>query len=376
MAKKIGLLLIVLIPCIWALSKAWNYANQMRWTTVGWNSRGYYLMDSLNEFGFRGKTIQPQKDSTEKIILFIGDSQVEANDLPFKYMLENLVPKLLHEKDSTHTYTCYSIGSGGFGQDQEFLAAKEYFKKYGADKVLLWLTPENDVWNNIFPTHWPVNANPKPTYWIENGQLKGPNYQWLQQYPDTNKPLWKQPFFTFRNMDTKWESKLPPPYKGIPSIDYKGPLETHPTLGGDEAIAIEKSHYAIFLDPPSKRMDYGIQLTRFLLDSIQQLCKANHAEFTIFTGLNNEVTDMRDSSYFVEAEGKVYKLSKQTFFDNVGAITTGFPFHLFVLNTDWKQISRSDNHHYNFIAQQELAQKIVNEILLPDTNLIKAKPSF
>jgi hypothetical protein len=177
-------------------------------------------------------------------------------------------------------------------------------------------------------------------------------------------------------MDTKWESKLPQPYQGIPSNNYKGDLETYPRLGGDEAIAIEKSHYALFLDPPSKRMEYGIQLTRFLLDSIQQLCKANHADFTLFTGLNNEVTDMRDSSYYVEADGKVYKLSKQTFFDNVSAITSGFPFHLFVLDTDWKQISRSDNHHYNIVAQQELAQKIVDQILLPDTILIKAKPSF
>jgi len=365
MAKKIGLLLIVLTPCIWLLSRTWDYVNEKRTATIGWNSRGYYLMDSLNQFGFRGKTIQPRKDSTEKIILFIGDSQVEANDLPFRYMLENLVPAILHDKDPAHTYACYSIGSGGFGQDQEFLAAKQYFNKYGADEVLLWLTPENDVWNNIFPTHWPVNANPKPTYWLESGKLQGPNYQWLQQYPDTNVALWKQPFFAFRNLDTKWESKLPAPYKAIPANEYNGHLESYPHLGGDEAIEIEKSHYAIFLDPPSKRMEYGVQLTRLLLDSIQQLCKNNKANFTLFTGLNNEVTDMRDSSYYVEADGKVYKLSKQTFFNNVSAISSGFPFYLFVLDTKWKQISRSDNHHYNFIAQQELAQKIVDQILLP-----------
>ena len=355
---------MVLIPGLWLINRVWQKVNDQRTTQIGWNSGHSYLTDSLNQLGFRGKTFQHRKDSTEKIILFVGDSQVEANGLPFRFMIENLVQKLLQERDTLHTYKCYSIGSGGFGQDQEFLALKEYFKEYQADKVLLWFTPENDVWNNIFPTHWPVNANPKPTFWIEDNQLKGPNYQWLETYPSANKPRWKQSFFALQNLDTKWEAKLPAPYKAIPVSDFKGVLVPGP-IGGDEAIEIEKSHYAIFLKPRSPRMEYGIRLTRFLLDSIQQICSANKADFSIFMALNNEVTAMRDSSFSVEKEGKVYALDKNMFFKNVASIAQGYHFHLFHLDTEWKQISRQDNHHFNHEAQTEIAHKIVDRILLP-----------
>jgi hypothetical protein len=361
--KKAGLLLLVLIPGLWLIHRVWERVNEQRTTQIGWNSGLHNTTDSVNQIGFRGKTIQPKKDSSEKIILFVGDSQVEANGLPFKFMIENLVQKLLQEKDPLHTYKCYTIGSGGFGQDQEFLALKEYFKKYRADKVLLWFTPENDIWNNIFPTHWPVNANPKPTYWIENGQLKGPNYQWLETYPSPYKPRWKQSFFALKNLDTKWESKLSPPYNPLVSSAYKGVLAPSPI--GDEAIEIEKSHYAIFLAPRSKRMEYGIQLARFLLDSIQQVCHANNAAFATFAALNNEVEAMSDSSFSVEKKGKIYMLSKNMFFDNIAAVMQGFDFHLFRLNTEWKQISRQDNHHFNHEAQTEIAHKIVDQILLP-----------
>jgi len=358
------LLLLVIVPGFFLLARLWYKLNNDRVTIIGWNSGTSAQTDSVNQIGFRGKTIQPRKDSSEKIILFIGDSQVEANGLPFKYMMENLVQKLLQQKDSLHTYKCYSIGAGGFGQDQEFLALKEYFKKYKADKVLLWFTPENDIWNNIFPTHWPLNANPKPTFWIENGRLKGPNFQWLEEYPDTNKPMWRQSFFALRNLDTKWEKKLPPPYKPIPVSAYKGVLTAGPASG--EPIEIEKSHFAIFLTPRSERMHYGIQLTRFLLDSIRQTCHVKSADFAIFTALNNEVEAISDSSFSEEKNGYVYTFSKRMFFDNITAIMQGFDFHLFKLTTDWKQISRQDNHHFNHEAQNEIAHKIVDQILLPD----------
>lgn len=51
---------------------------------------------------------------------------------------------------------------------------KKYFKKYRADLIVLWFTPENDVWNNMFPTTWPQRGSPKPTFWLKDGKLQGP----------------------------------------------------------------------------------------------------------------------------------------------------------------------------------------------------------
>ena len=365
MLKKGLLFLLILIPGIFVVLLVWNNVTRKTTTIIGWNGTSSALIDSLNQLGFRGKTFQPRKNKSTKIILFVGDSHVESNSLPFYYMMENLVQQKLQQKDSVHQYQCYTIGAGGFGQDQEFLALKEYFKKYEADNVIMWLTPENDIWNNIFPTHWPVNANPKPTYWIENNKLKGPNFEWLEEYPSPGKPVWKQPTSALTKLDTKWESKLPAPYKAVPKAKFKGSIVKTPAIGANEAIEIEKSHYAVFLEPQSDLMKYGIQLTRFLLDSMLQIVTSHNADFNIFAALNDEVSSMPDTSFSVEAKGLVYKLNKNAFFKNLDQITTGFNFHLFQLSTRWKQISRQDNHHFNHEAQQEIADKIVDEILLP-----------
>jgi hypothetical protein len=362
--KKAVFFIVVFVICLVLLGCIWIKLNELPTFQIGWSGFYAFQSDSANQMGFRGKTIQPKKDTSERIILFVGDSQVEGDALPFKFMIENLVQKFLQQKDSLHIYKCYSVGAGGFGQDQEFLALKEYFKKYQADKVVLWFTPENDVWNNIFPTHWPLNANPKPTFWIAHGQLKGPNYQWLENFPDANKPRWRQSARAFKDMDTKWEAKLPPAYKGIPVSSFKGVLAPTPIF--EEPIGVEKSHYSIFLTPRSERMKYGIQLTRFLLDSIQETCHANKADFAVFLALNDGVVSMRDSSFSVKVYDQVYLLSKAMFFENVDAIMQGFPFHLFKLDTEWKQVSRQDNHHFNHEAQTEIAHKIVDQILLPE----------
>lgn len=360
------LLLLSLMLGFWIMRLTWQWAKERSATTIGWHSSGYGQADSLNQLGFRGKTIQRRNSSREKIILFVGDSQVEANGLPFQYMIENLVQELLNQRDTAHNYKCYSVGSGGFGQDQEFLALREYFKKYEADKVVMWLTPENDIWNNMFPTHWPVNANPKPTYWLERGEMNGPNYQWLEQYPSSSTPVWKV-FLGLGKLDDKWENKLPAPYEAMAANNYHGNISGWPALGGDEAIAIEKSHYAIFLYPRSKRMTYGIRLTHLLIDSIRQISLANHSGLSMFFALNNEVTAMADTSFSVEVENKIYTFNKKMLFENMADVTNGFDAHIFRLNTEWKQISRQDNHHFNHEAQMEIAHRIVDEILRPQS---------
>ena len=122
MIRKGLLFLLVVIPGLIFVLWVWNNITHKKATLIGWNSTSSALIDSLNQLGFRGKTFQPRKNKSTKIILFVGDSQVESNGLPFNYMMENLVQQLLQQKDTLNNYQCYSIGAGGFGQDQEFLA--------------------------------------------------------------------------------------------------------------------------------------------------------------------------------------------------------------------------------------------------------------
>jgi hypothetical protein len=39
----------------------------------------------------------------------------------------------------------FSLGAPGYGQDQQLLVLKDYYRQYHADVVILWETPKNDV---------------------------------------------------------------------------------------------------------------------------------------------------------------------------------------------------------------------------------------
>ena len=88
-----------------------------------------------------------------------------------------------------HRYKVFSLGSLGYGNDQELLALQEYFREFRADKVVLWQTFNNDVWNNMFHTNMPKDGNMKPTFLLIKGQLVGPNYNLLDTImnPPTTK---------------------------------------------------------------------------------------------------------------------------------------------------------------------------------------------
>jgi hypothetical protein len=239
----------------------------------GWRGlRGSAL--EHNELGYRGRPISYSND--DFVILLVGDSQLEASACAYDYIPERRLEQYL-QVQGKHVKV-FSVGAAGYGQDQELLAVEEYYKNnYRADEVVLWESPENDIWNNIFPTHWPTNANPKPTFWLEDGILYGPTEQIGDSLPHPVLKLISLfpkfiPSIAYR--DTLWEKRLPPAYK--PLNEYTGVIDhdwqrrwdlNFGTMRG-ENLAIEKSHYAIQLTPRSQRMDYGVQLTHKLLQKI------------------------------------------------------------------------------------------------------------
>jgi hypothetical protein len=154
-----------------AIEVALRLLDKPAWDTdlrAGWKSVGRYV----NELGYRGQPIH--YSDRDIVIVLLGDSQVESEGVcPPDMMPERYLEQHLQRRDAR--YRVFTLGSRGYGNDQEYLALKEYFGKYRADAVVLWQTPSNDVWNNIFPTH--NDGAIKPTYWLDHGTLKGPNYQ-------------------------------------------------------------------------------------------------------------------------------------------------------------------------------------------------------
>ena len=150
---------------------AWDDEVRVGWkSTHDWRDHDWR---ENNQLGYRGKPIH--YSTRDIVVVLLGNSQVQSNACPPDKMPERYLEQYLRERDAR--FSVFTVGSAGYGNDQEYLALREYFVKYRADAVVLWQTFANDVWNNIFPTNWPEDGTIKPTYWLDHGTLKGPNYR-------------------------------------------------------------------------------------------------------------------------------------------------------------------------------------------------------
>jgi hypothetical protein len=292
----------------------------------GWRAHGTPM--EQNQLGYRGHPIVYSKE--DFVILLVGDSQVEAHACAYDYMPEKRLEHYFQSKRKN--VKVFSIGAGGYGQDQQLLALREYYKKYRANLVLLWQTPDNDIWNNVFPTHWPTDANPKPTFWLEHDQLKGPTEQIGEALPSSSikiLSLFRRFIPSISKRDTFWEKRLPAPYK--PLTAYSGPVnnewqerwKTDQELMRGENLDIEKSHFSIHLKPRSDRMLYGLELTRRLLGEIEKLAQANNGKLVIFSTFPlSDQTKLEEEVYVLN--GKYYRVSKVQLRENLNYINGGF----------------------------------------------------
>ena len=324
-----------------------------------------------NQLGFRGQPIQYSDD--EFVVLLIGDSQVEATACAFDWMPERRLQDYL--SSYVKKVKVFSLGSSGYGQDQQLLVLREYYQQYRADLVLLWETPANNVWNNIFPTHLPANGKPNPTFWLQYGQLHGPHEQMGQElYTSPIKLLpflWHHGYFV-KPRDQEWERKyLPEPYS--PMTEYKGPVNRKwqerwdMNLGGmrNENLNNEKSHLAIKLTPRSPRMQYGLDLTRALLLEIANLVSAHGTKFSIFRTLPPlEEINSQEEVYVLN--GKYYRTSQTQLEENLYYKNKGFDYYVIPVTIEKWRVGPNDSHlgeHAVDQVMKDLADQMAIDIL-------------
>jgi hypothetical protein len=336
----------------------------------GW--RSWSEPEENNELGFRGQPIRYGTD--DFVILLVGDSQVEAMAAPYARMPERQLED--HFQDLGKPARVFTIGASGYGQDQQLLVLQEYFQTRRADLVLLWQTPGNDFWNNMFPTHWPANGHPKPTFWLEHGQLHGPNHSMgesVDYSPLKIVMLWQRGmrFRQTPRRDEKWETRLPPAYE--PRDHYEGPVNTtwERLIRGsfkDENLATEKSHVAHFLTPPSPRMDYALRLTRELLIRINGLVNAHGAQLLLFQ-------PVFPSEYFVGLEEEVYLFKERYYRASarqaevlMQRLNQGFDsLDIPVTVPNWR-VNKTDRHlneHANDQVMRDLARALEHRVPAP-----------
>lgn len=382
--KNLSAFLISLLVCLILLEVVFQIIDFPPPHYSGWKSTN--AKEELNQLGFRGQMIN--YSDSNFVVLLVGDSQVQASICSFSMMPEKRLEYYLQQIPGiTKRIKIFTVGTGGYGQDQEFLMLKEYYKKYRADLVVVWLTPQNDIRDNVFPSHWPNNGAPKPTYWIKNDTLKGPSEQFgdvvheehLKLYALLNRTLIKMGLRRKPNSlrrDDMWDALLPKPYQ--PLENYNGPVkldwqeawDKNLNVDGyvkDDNLENDKNRFNEYLTPAGARTKYGLELTRRLLDSMRITAQRHNGDFVIFytnIPIENKDKFLQDGVYSLN--GKKYRISNAQREENINYITKGFttlPLTVKVKNWRVDYSNAHLNEKTNDIVMKDLADTLKSVVL-------------
>ncbi len=302
-----------------------------------------------NNLGFRGREFVYSPD--DFVVIVLGDSEAYTM-LPAEQMPERRLEQYL--KQYRENVKVFTIADMGYGQDQQYLALRQYFEKYRADLVLLMFTVRNDMEDNIFPISG-SNKTVKPTFWLENNELFGPSEGWLEPVGPRMKLALFASRFLGKSMGESrlemWQKGiLPPFYQGLEhyegEVDYswhemwvRNPQEAFKGLEFEKA-----GHAGTELAPKSELRRYGISLTRKLFSEMKQLIDDNHAHFIIFKEERPWEVQYVEKEKVYYLKGKYYKLSVSQHRDTLKELFNGFEHYRFPLNMDNYTVSEKDEH--------------------------------
>lgn len=115
-----------------------------------WYSRDYSAQVRTNSLGFRDSERSPQKPDNTIRIALLGDSMVEALEVPFDKTAGQLLEKKLNNDLQTpsRNYEVLNFGMGAFGITQSLLNYTEYVQIFNPDYVFLFVV-DSHIWRSV-----------------------------------------------------------------------------------------------------------------------------------------------------------------------------------------------------------------------------------
>ncbi|MBI1371865.1 MAG: hypothetical protein GC159_03775 [Phycisphaera sp.] len=348
----------------------------------GWRSKA--LAVQQNQMAYRGRPIEIKPD--DFVVVLLGDSQAAGWGLSFNDIPEKHLEWALWKR-GVASPRVVTVAAPSYGQDQELLALREYFDKYGyrANLVLLWETPYNDLYDNTFPNQRIEGSPAKPTFALVDGELVGPTSQ-IGEPLLSRVRLWAlcQKKFSERvkllTSDRAWAEKyLPAPYQ---PIEDDGPKTLFWQQMRDRGFGYmpfenfdnDKSSFAIGMIPTSPRVAYGVELTHRLIQEIQRTAKSHDSRYAAFevrtktSWLAGQPLHMEPVVY--EVDGKKYRFSFAQQFANTEKMNTGLPFLKVPCDVDDWRIALEDTHLNGpalINTMEHLADQLIADGLVPAT---------
>jgi len=306
--NNILLMMISLVASVVAVETGLHIFNYPKSPEIGWRfDQSPYISEATknenytNQLGLRGQKIAYGPE--DFVVVLLGDSQVEAGTQAFDKLPERLLESALKQRLHSERVKVFSVATAGWGQDQQLLALKAYFKDYRADWVLDWTTPVNDYWENTFIDRsvTPEAGKLKPTFSLNADQLTPIvpfKFEWKLRnlfalavaHGKGDKKYTLEQYYTDR-----WQAALPSPARLVssksqcPAIEImeKDLIEAFVagsrayTLVTAEDVENGRSHFSPFLKNSSECDRYSITITHRLFQELAHLSAENGAQFRI-----------------------------------------------------------------------------------------------
>ncbi|MDH3314524.1 MAG: hypothetical protein OER43_01980 [Gammaproteobacteria bacterium] len=126
---------------------------------------------TTNSHGWRsGETTWKKPEGVFRIVI-LGDSFIGALQVNDDQTFSAVSETLLNRSGLARRVEVINLGVPSFGNDQEYLALREFGKRYEPDFVILAIYAQNDVKNNSIVLERRDSAYPKPYFEMRNGEL-------------------------------------------------------------------------------------------------------------------------------------------------------------------------------------------------------------
>lgn len=339
--------------------------SPMRW---GWRDpyaeHGQRPAAETNQLGYRGQRIE--YGDGDVVVLLVGDSQVQADACTFATMPERRLEAHLRAA-SGRTVRVFSVGALGYGTDQECVALEDYLARFRADLVLTWVTTGNDLREVLLP----IAPVPKPTFWLQDGELRGPLARIGDPVP-CGLRLWQRLRDWWRGpLNEYWHAHVLPPTNSPLPID-DAPVRTdwgvvQPTMRQQASNDFRTEFLSVLvqIDPPSPRAVYAATLVNRLLERMRAATQAQRGTFRVLLEQRPDFP-LADGLYQAEVDGSRVRLrlARSAYDANLARITDGLEA-LAVAVTVRPFVASADDPHLNAAAIDQVMHDLA-ERLAPD----------
>lgn len=115
----------------------WKMVPNYKWKWSGkhWYANAFSLDVQSNSVGFRGNEIIEQKAMGTSRMAILGDSFVEAIQVPLEQTSVKVTEQIMNDSDEEQKWEVLNFGISGFGVGQYLLVWDKYVKKYSPDYV-------------------------------------------------------------------------------------------------------------------------------------------------------------------------------------------------------------------------------------------------